>query len=1067
MAASNTMRKCAKCGSELLPQRLQGICPKCLTRLLFDPGGAEPPGGPGETPAPAIKGRRFGDYELQEEIGRGGMGVVWRARQLGLDRPVALKLILAGQLASTEEVGRFRRAAQTAARLDHPNIVAVFEVGEQAGQPYFSMQLIPGSSLDQLLRARQRQISTGEKPEPCALLDSPAAAARLLATAARAVHHAHQRGILHRDLKPANILVDKEDEPRITDFGLAKPLDAPGALTQPDRVMGTPNYVSPEQAQGKPDLTTATDVYSLGAVLYHLLTGKPVAQANTSWETLRAVVEREPVRPAALNPRVDRDLETICLKCLAKDPQRRYASADALAEDLDRWLRRQPILARRIGVWERLFKWGRRKPTTAAMAGALAAVAFAGLVGIILYAREANRERVRAQERLWGSCLAQARASRWSRRPGQRFDSLAAVSNAAAIRPTLELRNEAIAALALPDARLARYWQLDPPVPLGNGLVFDAAVERYARGYPDAPIAICRAEDDRELLRLPGSGAWLEGGLCFSPDGRFLAQKHDGPHTNLFCVWNLERRAMILALSVRLSNLPFAFLPDSSQIAVAPDAEIHFYELKSGQETRRIRAPFTPGHLRFDPAGRRLAILIDSRPELVVLDAASGAALRSFEASPTGCAWTYDGRVLASTSADTQVYLWNLGSAQPQAILKGHTGPAMKIVTSPTSNLLVSDGWDGSTRFWDALTCEPLFSLPGGLIWFSPPSPGDQRLGFQVGPGHAGVWELAPARECRPLPAPDVGSATFDTTGCVLVTLNRDGLGFWDAEEPRLLAQVPVDRGWAVLRAPGGKSLYLTSNHGLERRDLEFDPLTRMLRLGAAESLWGKAVLEAALSQDGHTLVAALSGQYSVVVLDPPRPGAARVMEVQALDATVSLSPDGKLLATGDWHRRDLTVRDVSSGQTVKVLPAAMPPRGQFSPDSQYLVVGSSEDYQVYKTSSWARVFRLPRQRVEGGTGSIRFLPDSSVVALQRDQTGCVQLLAAGSWQELATLEEGQPLCFSPDGAKLALYSVEARRVMVWDLRLVRRHLAAIGLDWGAPVARASSPASSRGVPAP
>ncbi len=305
--------------------------------------------------------------------------------------------------------------------------------------------------------------------------------------------------------------------------------------------------MSPEQAQGERGLTAATDIYSLGAVLYHLLTGHPVAQANTAWETLRAVVEQQPLWPGAVSPRVDRDLGTVCMKCLEKDPQRRYASADALAEDLDRWLSGEPILARRSSTWERTLKWCRRKPVVAALTGTLVVVVLLGMGGIIWYARQADAERLKTQkasqaavERLWTSYLAQARANRWSHRPGQRFDSLTALSNAAAIRPTLELRNEAIAALALPDVRVLRYWPLNPPVPLFAGLAFDATVERYARAYPDGQIAICRAQDDVQLLRLPGFGPWHEAGLCFSPDGRFLAEKHDGPNTNLlaFGTWS-------------------------------------------------------------------------------------------------------------------------------------------------------------------------------------------------------------------------------------------------------------------------------------------------------------------------------------------------------------------------------------------------------------------------------------------------------------------------------------------------------------------------------------------------
>ena len=296
--------------------------------------------------------RFLGEYELLEEIARGGMGVVYRARQDKLNRLVAVKLIRSGSLAGTDDLRRFRHEAEAIAELDHPHIIPIYEIGQEDDQPYFSMKLIEGGNL-------ARHIER--------LKDDPRTVAALIAKVARAVHYAHQRTILHRDIKPSNILLAEHDEPYVTDFGLAKRI-GPGSgtmATVTGAVMGTPAYMPPEQARGgTKSVTTAADVYSLGATLYEALTGQPPFAGESAGEIMRQVLDQEPARPSSINPKLDRDLETICLKCLEKEPARRYGSAEALAEDLERWLAGLPITARPVPAWEKAVKWVKRRPAT-------------------------------------------------------------------------------------------------------------------------------------------------------------------------------------------------------------------------------------------------------------------------------------------------------------------------------------------------------------------------------------------------------------------------------------------------------------------------------------------------------------------------------------------------------------------------------------------------------------------------------------------------------------------------------------------------------------------------------
>jgi TolB-like protein/Tfp pilus assembly protein PilF len=355
---ARVLRSCRKCGVEILVDEPEGLCVICVLETSL--GMLE---GDGEAADSAEMPAELGDYELVEEIGHGGQGSVYRARQKGLNRIVALKIIGIGRWATKAHLKRFRLEAEAAASLDHPCIVPIYEIGESDGSCYFSMKLVEGGQLDQIVK---------RDPMPMGR------AAELIAKLGRTVHYAHEHGIVHRDIKPGNILLDAKGEPHLTDFGLARLAETESDVTRTVDVLGTPSYMAPEQARGnKAEITIASDVYGLGAVLYHLLTGHPPFAGGTTYETVRLVLDTEPRQPRLLNPKMDRDLSTICLKCLDKDPQRRYDSALALAEDLERWLRHEPIQARRVGALTRGQKWVRRKPAIAAVVALSLALAAA------------------------------------------------------------------------------------------------------------------------------------------------------------------------------------------------------------------------------------------------------------------------------------------------------------------------------------------------------------------------------------------------------------------------------------------------------------------------------------------------------------------------------------------------------------------------------------------------------------------------------------------------------------------------------------------------------------------
>ncbi|MBN1206598.1 MAG: serine/threonine protein kinase [Myxococcaceae bacterium] len=469
---------CPRCGTDLKLGTLAGLCPRCL--LLRGMAEEDPEPDAWAAPAPGGSGERaprLGEYELLERLSRGGMGVVYRARHPTLERFVALKVLAEGELAGADALYRFRAEVEAAARLDHPHIVPIYEVGEHEGRPFFTMKLLEGGSLAEHIERSRAE---------------PRRAAELVATLARAVHYGHQRGILHRDLKPSNVLLDAAGRPYITDFGVARFLKEEAQVTQSGAVVGTPAYMAPEQAAGRSrHSTTAADVYGLGAILYELLTGRPPFEADTPVATLRKVLEEEPLPPRTLAPRMDRELEAVCLKCLEKEPARRYGSAEELAEELERYLRGEPLMARRIHPLARAWRWCRRHR---ALAGLLSTAVWLLLVTTVAALSVARVQEVdrRNEELSTNSFAARAMAGTVLFRLEQYSDAVARAAERAELAGAL-VRGELA---ALQDFCKALHWGYaeprgegelaDDPAPFDYWFILDRQGTAVAR-WPSPP----------------------------------------------------------------------------------------------------------------------------------------------------------------------------------------------------------------------------------------------------------------------------------------------------------------------------------------------------------------------------------------------------------------------------------------------------------------------------------------------------------------------------------------------------------------------------------------------------
>jgi WD40 repeat protein len=702
-------------------------------------------------------------YEVLGELGRGGMGVVYKARQVALNRVVALKMILAGAHAAEQDRARFRAEAEAIARLQHPGIVQVHEVGQHDGCPFFSLDYCPGGTLAERLAG---------KPLP------PRDAAALVEALARAVHYAHDHGVVHRDLKPSNVLLAADGSPRITDFGLAKTLDAGSGHTRTGSVLGTPSYMAPEQAAGKTkELGPLVDVYALGALLYECITGRPPFQGPTPLDTIAQVLHDEPAAPRSLQPGVPRDLETVCLRCLEKEPARRYASAQALADDLRRYLDGEPVAARPAGALERAVKWARRRPGVAALLAALTLIslgAFAAVTAALVLAEGRRREAEGKQQELTHTVGALELARAEADRARVQAESEGYFSNVALASQLLRANDVAAARRALdrcrPDYRRWEWLHLSGQCRAARAAaVVEAPVVVQLVPSPDGKTLAALSMDGGLLLldaatgapRLRFRGPLIQGSdlgpaPAFSPSGRELAAV-DG-RDDTVCVFDAatgQERCRLAAPGLR--PLGVAFRPDGTLLAAgcarpgekaeerAP-VTVDVWDLTRGRrvaalaglelpkEAAELRPP--PLTLAFAPGGDRLAAWayglnalraggqlrgpdfdkeLTRVARLFVWDVPSAKLIRKFDTCPEPplhqCAFSPDGRRLA-WAAEGVLWESDLSGGQP-AILRGHSADVYGVAYSPDGGTLASAGADRAIKVWGVAGRAELFTLRG------------------------------------------------------------------------------------------------------------------------------------------------------------------------------------------------------------------------------------------------------------------------------------------------------------------------------------------------------------------
>ncbi len=869
-----------------------------------------------EQPAQQLSGKPFGDYLLIAEIARGGMGIVFKARERKLNRIVALKIIRADQSSPEEESLRFLAEAEAAAKLNHPHIVPIFEIGEQAGRLYFSMALIEGKSLAQAVRSG---------PFP------PKKAASLMALVAEAVAYAHGKGIIHRDIKPGNIMLDAAGLPRITDFGLAKRTDSDSGVTRAGQIIGTPSYMPPEQAGGKnEEVGPLSDVYALGATLYCLLTGHPPFQAASVIDTLRQVEEREPVPPRHLNPALDSDLDTICLKCLEKRPERRYQSASELAADLGRFLNGQPIQARPLGTLGRAARWCRRNPLDAALTAMVAILLVsitAASLAAVQYIQAINTE------------LVEAKNQAFTNAGNERIERRRADDHAAETRRQLE-RLYAVKGLDLAkdsDLYGAMLWWTQPfSGQHGRCERPESALMRLSLYWRYAPAS--------SLLRMFVPGASVRW-VAFSPDGNWLATASENGQAQ---VWDIKTGQPVgPALPHRHAVHHVAFSPDGVLLATSSWGDgLKIWEAGTGKPIACLLKDKFVESAAFSPDGKFIVGATNGNQIklMAVRTGKEGPALLEHKRELNWVAFSRDGKKVVTASWDGTAQVWDARSGQAIGARLVHDGNGVTWAEfSPDGTRVVTAGWDARARLWDASTGKQILSFAGHRSHLRQASfsPDGQMLATASEDGTARVWESATGRlVLGPLRHKSVvWRAVFNPDGSLLATASRDGTAqLWDAKTGQAVALYRHQRAIRHLDfSRDGAQLAVASEDGTVRLWQVVRPEKKPVLVQHRLDLHA-----AHFSRDGKRLVTAGRDRTARVWNSETGEPVSAVIQHGEEIRNARFSPDGRWVVTASADRT-ARVWDAVTGKAMgPPLPHQEEVRhAEFSPDGQWVVTAS------------------------------------------------------------------------------------------------------------------------------